>query len=39
MMSYIYVWEHVRDDRHIDVDWRPIFEGLYSPELDSRILV
>ena len=33
MMSYIYVWEHSRGDRHIDVDWSPIFEDLYNPKL------
>ena len=32
-MGYIYVWEHSRGGRHIDVDWRPIFEDLYSIEL------
>ena len=32
-MDYIYVWEHFGDGRHIDVDWGPIFEDLYSPEL------
>ena len=39
MMGYIYVWEHVRDGRHIDADWNSIFEELYSLELDSKILV
>ena len=39
MVGYIYVWEHVRGDRRIDANWSPIFEELYSPELDSRILV
>ncbi|KAL6325933.1 hypothetical protein AAG906_038424 [Vitis piasezkii] len=33
-MGYIYVWEHFRGGRHIDVDWSPTFEDLYSPELD-----
>ena len=33
-MGYIYVWEHYRGGRHIDVAWSPIFEDLYSPELD-----
>ena len=32
-MCYIYVWEHFRGGRHIDVDWSPIFEDLYSLEL------
>ena len=39
MMSYIHVWEHYRGGRHIDVDWIPIFEDLYSSELYFRILV
>ena len=33
-MSYIDVWEHSRGGEHTDADWRPIFEDLYSPELD-----
>ena len=33
MMGYIYVWEHSGGDRHIDVDWSPNFEDLYSLEL------
>ena len=33
-MSYIDVWEHSRGGEHTDVDWRSIFEDLYSPELD-----
>ena len=32
-MGYIYVWEYSRGSRHIDVDWSPIFEDLYSPKL------
>ena len=32
-MGYIDVWEHSGGDRHIDVDWSPIFEGLYNPKL------
>ena len=38
-MSYIYVLEHFGDGRHIDIDWSPIFEDLYSLEVDFRILV
>ena len=38
-MDYIYVWEHSGGGRHIDVDWSPNFEDLYSPELDFRIFV
>ena len=37
-MSYIYVLEHFGGGQHIDVDWSPIFEELYSLELDLRIL-
>ena len=33
-MGYIDVWEHSGGGRHIDVDWSPNFEELYSPELD-----
>nr|CAN82030.1 hypothetical protein VITISV_028549 [Vitis vinifera] len=33
-MGYIYVWEHFGGGRHIDADWSPNFEDLYSPELD-----
>ena len=25
------VWEHFGGGRHIDADWSPIFEDLYSP--------
>ncbi|RVW94291.1 hypothetical protein CK203_037839 [Vitis vinifera] len=32
--GYIDVWEHFGGDRHIDADWSPIIEGLYSSELD-----
>ena len=39
MMGYTYVWEHSGGGRHIDADWSPNFEDLYSPELDFRILV
>ncbi|RVW98419.1 hypothetical protein CK203_026746 [Vitis vinifera] len=38
-MGYTYVWEHSGGGRHIDADWSPNFEDLYSPELDFRILV
>ena len=38
-MSYIYVWEHSRGGRHIDVDWSLLFEDLYSLELDFKIFV
>ena len=31
-MDYIYVWEYFGGGRHIDVDWSPTFEDLYSPE-------
>ena len=33
MTGYIDVWEHFGGDRHIGVDWSPIIEDLYSPEL------
>ena len=39
MMGYIYVLGHFGGALHIDVDWSPIFEDLYSPELDFRILI
>lgn len=39
MMGYIYVWEHSGGDRHIDADWSPNFEDLYSLELDFRIFL
>ena len=32
-MGYIDVWEHSGEYQHIDVDWTPIFEDLYSPKL------
>ncbi|RVX12071.1 hypothetical protein CK203_010435 [Vitis vinifera] len=32
-MGYIDVREHFGGDRHIDADWSPIIEDLYSPEL------
>ena len=38
-MGYICVWEHSGGGRHIDADWSPNFEDLYSPELDFRIFV
>ena len=33
-MGHIYVWEHFEGGQHIDADWSPIFEDLYSLELD-----
>ena len=30
---YINVREHSKGDQHIDVDWSPIIEDLYSLEL------
>ena len=39
MKGYIYVCEHFGGDRHSDVDWSPIFEDLYSLELDFWILM
>ncbi|RVX07344.1 hypothetical protein CK203_022529 [Vitis vinifera] len=33
--GYIDIWEHFGGDRHIDVDWSPIIEDLYSLELGS----
>ena len=38
-MGYIYVWGHSGGGRHIDADWSPNYEALYSPELDFRIFV
>ena len=32
-MGYIDVWEHSGGGRHVDANWSPIFEDLYSPEL------
>ena len=32
-MGYIDVREHSGGERHLDVDWSPIIEDLYSPEL------
>ena len=32
-MGYIYVWGHSGGGRHIDADWSPIIEDLYSPKL------
>ena len=39
MTGHIDVWEYSGGDRHIDVDWSPIIEDLYSPELVSWIFV
>ncbi|RVW15701.1 hypothetical protein CK203_075322 [Vitis vinifera] len=36
-MGYIDVWEHSGGDRHIDADWSPIIEDLYSPELGNPL--
>ena len=33
MTGHIDVWEYSGGDRHIDVDWSPIIEDLYSSEL------
>ena len=33
MTGYTDVWEHSGGERRIDVDWSPIIEDLYSPEL------
>ncbi|RVW61584.1 hypothetical protein CK203_065328 [Vitis vinifera] len=35
--GYIDVWEHSGGDRHIDVNWSPIIEDLYSLELGALI--
>ena len=38
-MGYIDAREHSGGERHFDVNWSPIIEDLYSPELgfmDSR---
>ena len=32
--GYTDVWEHSEGERHFCVDWSPIIEDLYSPELD-----
>ena len=32
-MGYIDAREHSGGERHFDVDWNPIIEDLYSPEL------
>ena len=32
-MGYINVREHSRGEQHFDVDWSPIIEDPYSPEL------
>ena len=34
MTGYTNVWEYSGGERHVDVDWSPIIEDLYSPELD-----
>ena len=34
MTGYTDVWEYSRGERHVDADWSPIIEDLYSPELD-----
>ncbi|KAL6338359.1 hypothetical protein AAG906_018730 [Vitis piasezkii] len=34
---YIDVWEHSEGDRHIDANWSPIIEDLYSPELGNPL--
>ncbi|KAL6342728.1 hypothetical protein AAG906_016562 [Vitis piasezkii] len=31
--GHIDIWEHSGGERHFDVDWSPIIEDLYSPEL------
>ncbi|RVW50147.1 hypothetical protein CK203_096893 [Vitis vinifera] len=38
-MGYIYVWGHSGGGRHIDADWSPNYEDLYSLKLDFRIFV
>ena len=35
-MGYIYVWESFGGGRHIDANWSPTFEDLYSRELDFK---
>ncbi|KAL6312500.1 hypothetical protein AAG906_001798 [Vitis piasezkii] len=35
--GYIDVWEHFGGGRHVDADWSPIFEDLYSPELGNPL--
>ena len=32
-MGYIDVWEHSGGGQHVDANWSPIFEDLYSPKL------
>ena len=34
MTGYTDVWEYFGGERHVDEDWSPIIEDLYSPELD-----
>ncbi|RVW37551.1 hypothetical protein CK203_073929 [Vitis vinifera] len=36
-MGYIDAREHSGGERHFDVDWSPIIEDLYSPELDGCV--
>ncbi|KAL6332110.1 hypothetical protein AAG906_020792 [Vitis piasezkii] len=36
-MGYIDVREHFGGERHFDVDWSPIIEDLYSPELGNPL--
>ena len=38
-MGYIDAREHSGGERRIVVDWSPIIEDLYSPELGFRIFV
>ena len=33
MTGYTDVWEHPGGEQRIDVDWSPIIEDLYNPEL------
>ncbi|RVW25081.1 hypothetical protein CK203_116139 [Vitis vinifera] len=35
--GYTDVWEHSGGERHIVVDWSPIIEDLYSPELGNPL--
>ena len=35
MTGYTDAQEHSGGERHFDVDWSSIIEGLYSPELGS----
>ena len=38
MMDYMYVWKHYGGGRHINATWSPIFEDLYSLEIDLGYL-